>query len=443
MPIGPEPGLEARLTGALAHSPLAARIATAAAPRADRRARDAAAEQLEGPALSGLARALAASPESARYLSLRPGLFARLAALAADSLERRAGELPGLALPDPSTAREDFLDALRLLRRDELLFAAALHLAGLAPFERVAEFLSRVAETCAARALAAVEGRSPDETGILTVLGMGKLAGREFTYHSDLDVIFLFRDDVADAYPPSRLAQRWISSLATMTGAGFAYHVDSRLRPSGQQGALVTTVEAFARYQTRQAETWEHVALQRARAVAGDRARVQAELERVREQIAREAASPWRYLRDMRGRVVAERGTEDADSAALKAGRGGIMDVEFLGAGALLERGLVLAPGALPSVPAMLRAALRVPAVERLLDDYAFLRRIEACARWLAGRPVESVARTGEAADWLADLVEPGQTAETLDAALAAARERIAAGFERVAAKETIEALAP
>jgi len=103
----------------------------------------------------------------------------------------------------------------------------------------------------------------------------------------------------------------------------------------------------------------------------------------------------------------------------------------------------VLAPGALPSVPAMLRAALRVPAVERLLDDYAFLRRIEACARWLAGRPVESVARTGEAADWLADLVEPGQTAETLDAALAAARERIAAGFERVAAKETIEALAP
>ncbi|HXZ84395.1 MAG TPA: hypothetical protein VEI82_02790, partial [Myxococcota bacterium] len=165
--------------------------------------------------------------------------------------------------------------------------------------------------------------------------------------------------------------------------------------------------------------------------------------ERVREQIAREAGNPWRYLRDMRGRVVAERGAEDARSAALKTGRGGIMDVEFLGAGALLERGLVLPPGALPAVPAMLRAALPDPAVERLLDDYAFLRRIEACARWLSGRAVESIARAGEAAEWLADLVLPGQPAERLFAALAAARERTAASFERVAAKETIEALAP
>jgi len=145
----------------------------------------------------------------------------------------------------------------------------------------------------------------------------------------------------------------------------------------------------------------------------------------------------------MRRRVVAERGAEDGRSAALKTGRGGIMDVEFLGAGALLERGRVLAPGELPSIPAMLRAALPDPAVERLLEDYAFLRRVEACARWLAGRPVESAARSGEAADWLADLVSPGSTAEALDAELWAARERIAAGFERVAAKETIEALAP
>ena len=291
--------LEGRLSAALEGSPLQARIATAAAPLLERRARDAAAEALDGPALSGLARALAANPEAGRYLSLRPALFARITGLAPDSFERRAAELVDLTLPDPSTSREDFLDALRLLRRDELVFAAAAHLAGLAPFERVAEFLSLVAESCAARALAAVEGRAPSEAGVLTVLGMGKLAGREFTYHSDLDVIFLFRDDVADADQPSRLAQRWISSLATMTGAGFAYHVDSRLRPSGQQGALVTTVEAFARYQTQQAATWEHVALQRARALAGDCARVQAGLERVRERIAREAGNPWRYLRNV------------------------------------------------------------------------------------------------------------------------------------------------
>jgi glutamate-ammonia-ligase adenylyltransferase len=435
--------LEARLAAALGDSPLRARLATAAAPLLERRAGDPAARALDGSSLRGLARAIAASPESARYLSLRPALLARLAALEPGSLERRAAQLAGVELPNPASAREEFLDALRLLRRDEMLFAACAQFGGLASFDAVAAFLSRLAETCAQRALAAVEARAPGEPFVLTVLGMGKLAGREFTYHSDLDVIFLFRDDLPDALPPSRIAQRWISTLATMTGAGYAYHVDSRLRPSGQQGALVTTSEAFARYQVEQAATWEHVALLRARAIAGDAERAQASLEQVRDRIAREAANPWLYLADMRGRVVAERGVEDAKTAALKTGRGGIMDVEFLAAGALLERGLQLGGSSLPAVPAMLRAAVQGPAVEALLLDYAFLRRVEACARWLAGRAVESIAKTGEPAEWLADLVAPGQPAQRVTLRLAAARERIAQAFERVCAKQTVDALAP
>jgi len=434
--------LEARLQAALAHSPLQTRLANAAAPLIERRSGDAAAKSLDGAPLRGVARALAASPESARYLSLRPELLARVAELEPGALERRADELARVVLPDPSSAREGFLDSLRLLRRDEMLFAACAHLGGLASFDQVSTFLSRLAEGCAQRALGAAEGRS--DGFVLAVLGMGKLAGREFTYHSDLDVIFLFRgDEVADAFPPSRIAQRWISTLATMTAAGYAYQVDSRLRPSGQQGALVTTYEAFARYQVEQAATWEHVALLRARAVAGDRERAQAALEEARERIARQAPNPWKYLADMRGRVVAERGAEDAKSAALKTGRGGIMDVEFLGAGALLERGLQLGGDSLPAVPAMLRAAAPGPALEALLLDYAFLRQVEACARWLAGRAVESIARSGESAAWLADLVAPGQPPERVTARLERARSRIAESFERVCKKETIEAIAP
>ncbi|HTO06109.1 MAG TPA: hypothetical protein VMR86_03555 [Myxococcota bacterium] len=434
--------LEARLQAALADSPLASRLANAAAPLVERRSNDAAAKTLDGAALRGVARAVAASPESARYLSLRPELLARIVALEPGSLERRAAELDRAPLPDAASAREAFLDSLRLLRRDEVLFAACAHLGGLASFDQVSSFLSRLAETCAQRALEAAEGRTSGF--LLAVLGMGKLAGREFTYHSDLDVIFLFRgDEVADAFPPSRIGQRWISTLATMTAAGYAYQVDSRLRPSGQQGALVTTYEAFARYQVEQAATWEHVALLRARAVAGDQERAQAALEEIRERIARQAPNPWKYLADMRGRVVAERGAEDEKSAALKAGRGGIMDVEFLGAGALLERGLQLGGESLPAVPAMLRAAASGPALERLLLDYALLRQVEACARWLAGRAVESIARSGEAAAWLADLVTPEQPPERVGARIAAARARIAESFERVCAKETIEAIAP
>jgi [glutamine synthetase] adenylyltransferase / [glutamine synthetase]-adenylyl-L-tyrosine phosphorylase len=434
--------LESRLSAALAGSPLLARIANAAAPLVERRSADACSTALDGAPLRGLARAIAASPESARYLSLRPQLFARVAVLEPGALERRAAELAHVDLPDAASSREDFLDGLRLLRRDEMLFAACAQLSGLASFDDVSRFLSLLAETCAERALRAAETKS--ESQPLTVLGMGKLAGREFTYHSDLDVIFLFGGDAgADAFPPSRIAQRWISTLATMTGAGYAYHVDSRLRPSGQQGALVTTFEAFARYQTQQAETWEHVALLRARAVAGDRARTQAALEEVRDRIVREAPNPWKYLADMRGRVVAERGVEDEKTAALKTGRGGIMDVEFLGAGALLERGMQLGGDSLPAIPAMLRAAVQGPTLETLLLDYAFLRRVEACARWIAGRPVESIARGGETFDWLADLVSPGQGAERATARIELARARIAECFDRVAAKESIEALAP
>jgi glutamate-ammonia-ligase adenylyltransferase len=330
---------------------------------------------------------------------------------------------------------------MRLLRRDEMPFAACLQLGGLADFDAVSVFLSLVAETCARHALVAAEGRRDGEASVLAVLGMGKLAGREFTFHSDLDVIFLYRDELPDALLPSRVAQRWISYVSTMTGAGYAYQVDSRLRPSGQQGSLVTTHEAFARYQTEQAATWEHLALLRARAIAGDAARAQRTLSETRERIVREAPNPWAYVSDMRGRVNRERGAEDERKAALKAGRGGVMDVEFLAAGALLERGLQITGGALPAVPAMLRATASGPRLESVLADYAALRRVEACARWHAGRAIETLPIQGETAELVADLVRPGASARELGAEVAGARERIASAFEAVSAKGSVDAL--
>jgi glutamate-ammonia-ligase adenylyltransferase len=205
---------------------------------------------------------------------------------------------------------------------------------------------------------------------------------------------------------------------------------------------LVTSFEGFTRYQQQTAETWEHLALLRARAVAGDVARAQSGLEAMRERIVRAAANPWPYVGDMRGRVVAERGVEDGKKSALKAGRGGIMDVEFLAAGALLERGLQLGGASLPAVPAMLRAALPDARVEPVIADYAVLRRVEACARWLAGRAQETIPRGGEAADAVADLLRPGMPAAELSATVDAARARIASAFEAVAERATIEALA-
>ena len=172
-----------------------------------------------------------------------------------------------------------------------------------------------------------------------------------------------------------------------MTGAGVAYAVDSRLRPSGGQGALVSTHQAFDRYQRKRAATWEHLALMRARAIAGDIPRAQQVLDHARAAVLERQTHPWRAIAEMRTRVERERGRESPASVALKTGAGGLMDLEFLAAGGLLECGLQPTSDDLPSIAWMLRATTSGPAVERLLEDYHFLRRVEARNRWVAGRP--------------------------------------------------------
>lgn len=434
--------LEAKLEAALGASPLRAALPIAAAPLLERRADDACWAHIDDRMLSGLARAIAGHAAWGRYLAHRPELLARIAGVRTGALDARAASLDEIAATDPGAGLEDFLDTLRLMRRDEMLLAACVQFGGVAEFDEVSRFLSIVAENCMRRALVTAEGRPDGSDGsALAVLGMGKLAGREFTYHSDLDVIFLYRDELPDALRPSRIAQRWISYVSTMTGAGHAYQVDSRLRPSGQQGSLVTTHEAFSRYQTDQAATWEHLALMRSRPVAGDLERAQRTLTATRERIVCEAENPWAYIEDMRSRVIEERGSEDEKKAAIKAGRGGVMDVEFLAAGALLERGLQVTGVDLPAVPAMLRKASAGERLEVLLADYAFLRKVEACARWQAGRAVESLPLQGETAELVADLVSPGESARELGARVSATRARIAATFDLVCEKRSMDAI--
>jgi glutamate-ammonia-ligase adenylyltransferase len=430
-------GLADRLRHTVAGSPLAERLEAAAEPLVERRAGDAAAQRLEGGALGGLARVVATRPEVAGFLSHRPALLARIAEAGPQTLAARARELereaPGL---DPDL--EQALDGLRLLRREETCLAAVLDLGGVVPFEEVSGFLSILAEAIASRALAlALRGRG--DPG-LAVIGLGKIAGREFTYHSDLDVVFLYPGGAEALAEASRVGQRLIAYLTTMTGAGIAYAVDTRLRPSGRQGTLVTSLEAFERYQTQEAQTWEHLALLRSRAIAGRVAEGQATLDRVRQRVLRQSEVPWAYLLDLRKRVHAERGRDSERSAAIKTGPGGLMDVDFLAQGGLLERAPERFP-ALPSIPALLRAAASGPRVEALARDQATLRLVESRARWLAGRGIEAVEISGPGAAITSELVEPGLDPAGLAARIAAARERIAAAFDAVVAAGTIDAL--
>jgi glutamate-ammonia-ligase adenylyltransferase len=430
--------LEELLAGALRGTPLFARLSTSASVFLERRATDEVIAQLDRPSLPGLARAITSSADAARYLSVRPALLERIAAAGADALARRAKELPEALEADPAGDLEGFLDALRWLRRDERLFAACLQFAGLASFEEVSSFLSVLAETCMRQALAAA---SPAPESAVAVLGMGKIAGREFTYFSDLDLIFLYPDAGADPAGAARVAQRFIQFLTTSTAAGAAYAVDARLRPSGRQGALVTSLESFARYQREEAATWEHVALMRSRALAGRTAQAQAVLDAARGEIAARRASPWDAIADIRRRVERERAESASDVLAFKTGRGGLMEVDFLGAGGLLERGLQIGGSELPAVPAMLRAAAPGERVEALIGAYTFLRHLEACARWVAGRAVESLRLGGEYAALVAELVEPGLSVDALARRTRDAQGSVRESYEAAIAARSIGAL--
>jgi len=436
------PSLEARLREVLAGSGLAERVGLVLDPFVARRGGDAAAASLDGARLLGLASALVTNLEAARYLAHRPLLLERIAAAGPGVLRERGPELLAAAAATPPDL-EGALDGLRLLRRDETLLAVALELGGVIGFEEFSVFLSQLAEAILAETLARAQRNLPggEAAGSLAVLGMGKIGGREFTVHSDLDLIFLCQGGVDAVALASRVAQRLISYLTTRTGAGVAYAVDSRLRPSGSQGVLVTTLDSFARYQRAEAQTWEHLALMRARAIAGDVASAEPALEAVQGAIVGRHLVPWSEVADMRRKIEEQRANEDSRRIAFKTGAGGLMDVDFLAAGATLERGSESPRPRYPSNAALLRAAAPGPAIERLLEAYAGLRRVEACARWVAGRALETLETEAEAFPCIAALALPGEPAAALGQRVSMARREIRGAFHAVVEAGSVRAL--
>jgi glutamate-ammonia-ligase adenylyltransferase len=220
------------------------------------------------------------------------------------------------------------------------------------------------------------------------VIGYGKLGGLELSYGSDLDLVFLHDSkggrQVTDGEKPldnaiffGRLVRRLVHFLTTQTSSGVMYEIDTRLRPEGRKGVLVTSTDAFQRYQEENAWTWEHQALLRARSVAGSE-KVANAFERIR---ARTLMSRVRLdaLRDdvvsMRARMRKELDSSETGRFDLKHGRGGIGDIEFI------VQYLVL------------RDARKYPAVIRYSDN---IRQIAALAS--VGRlDVQTAARLQEA----------------------------------------------
>jgi [glutamine synthetase] adenylyltransferase / [glutamine synthetase]-adenylyl-L-tyrosine phosphorylase len=173
------------------------------------------------------------------------------------------------------------------------------------------------------------------------VLALGKLGGRELSATSDLDLVFVYEapagveqsggaKPLAVSHYYARFAPRLLNALAAPTAEGNLYHVDLRLRPAGNKGPLASSVEAFLQYQQRDAWTWEHMALTRARFVAGDAAfgaKVMA-LARGILTLPRDPEHLLADVADMRRRVSEQHAARSLWE--VKHVRGGLVDVEFI-----------------------------------------------------------------------------------------------------------------
>ena len=166
------------------------------------------------------------------------------------------------------------------------------------------------------------------------VIGMGKLGGREMAASSDLDLIVVY-DTPPDTAPQAshhyaRMTQRLISAISAPTPEGVLYPVDMRLRPSGKAGPVAVRLDGFLAYQLKEAWTWEHLALTRARTVAGPaalRARLAEDIHQVLT-MRRDRAKTAADVHEMRARIEAEKGT--ASIWQSKTHKGGLVDVEFI-----------------------------------------------------------------------------------------------------------------
>jgi [glutamine synthetase] adenylyltransferase / [glutamine synthetase]-adenylyl-L-tyrosine phosphorylase len=268
----------------------------------------------------------------------------------ARELAARTGRLPA---DDP----ERQVEGLRQFQKAAIFTVALADQTGRLPLMKVSDRLTDIAELIVARcmdlawqqmvALYGTPQCGPDSAHLravhVAVAGYGKLGGLELGYGSDLDLVFLHDSagEIAEtrgARPLDnvvfflRLGQRIVHLLTMHSAAGRLYDVDMRLRPNGKGGFLITGIDAFETYQHENAWTWEHQALLRARAVAGDPA-LCARFEAVRRRALTfdvRLATLRTDVMEMRARMRRELSEADSGQFDLKQDAGGIADIEFL-----------------------------------------------------------------------------------------------------------------
>lgn len=287
------------------------------------------------------------SPWLANYLTQHPILLdelldTRTLYAAPDFTAMRADLVKRLAEFEGDVERQ--MDTMRHFKHASVFRFAAQDIYGELALETLSDYLSALAELILSVSLETIwpyiKGKHINVPKF-SVIGYGKLGGKELGYASDLDIIFLYDDDKSEAGEVyARFAQRINNWFNSLTSAGLLYETDLQLRPDGNSGLLVSTVTAFRDYQLNKAWAWEHQAITRARFIAGD-----SDIGKAFEQVRIEVLTQTRDMEKLKAEVLSMRekmrsaqstslksspSNKAAEMFELKNGIGGIIDVEFL-----------------------------------------------------------------------------------------------------------------
>src|SRR5881394_3304461 len=311
--------------------------------------------------------------------------------LASRGYAEMAGDLRALA--GDSIAKQDFA-ALRFWKGREMTRVAVRELANVAPLEETTGELSHIAEICIRRVLEhwdiEFRKRHGSPTAEFVILALGKLGGGELNHSSDVDLLFLYGEE-GELTPRisyheffNRLGKRILETFSTPHPAGSLFRVDLRLRPEGSAGPLARSLESMENYYAGFGETWERIALIKARGIAGSRELAYDFLRLHQPFIYPKTSTPdlldeiakikHRIERDIVGAEKLERD--------VKLGRGGIRDIEFIVQTLQLIHGarhpFLQEPNMLKALRALRELDLLASQEVLALDNaYRFLRRVE------------------------------------------------------------------
>jgi glutamate-ammonia-ligase adenylyltransferase len=226
------------------------------------------------------------------------------------------------------------MDVMREAHHAQIFRLLNQDLAGGLSVERLSDHLSALADAILEETLRLNWRRAKRHTPEhrFAILGYGKLGGKELGYVSDLDLVFVHDDpDPECQVVYARMAQRINTWLDSRTAAGHLFETDMRLRPNGDAGLIVVSLEAFEQYQHKDAWVWEHQALTRARFCAGNR-EVGEKFEAIRTALLSETRDTEKLRSEVltMRRKMRESFANKGEGFELKHDFGGLIDVEFI-----------------------------------------------------------------------------------------------------------------